>query len=110
MEGAREMKRYSFLKENGEVLRLIITEEQLQVEEMQKALENWKERWNLFSEGVDTRVRQKPNEQIVFSDDKVLWEGNEWEIRKTDEKWVCHFENQILLLSILVDQGYIIEP
>jgi hypothetical protein len=104
------MKRFTYIKEDGSVLRLVLTKEQMKAEEVKKALENWKKRWTLISEGYDTTLRQNPNGQIIFSDDRLLLNGNEWEIREIGGIWFCSFQGEDKLLQENLDKGYIIEP
>jgi hypothetical protein len=104
------MIRFSFEKENGELLRLILTRDKLELEEFKAAVDSWKKRWKLFSEGEDTKVRQEPNGQIVFSDDTLLYLQEKWSIRRVDEKWEAFCGDKTLPLTAIVQEAFIIEP
>jgi hypothetical protein len=104
----QEMNRFAFQKENGEVLRLILSKEQQKVEEFMMALGSWKRSMKLFSTGEDTKVRQ--NGQIVFSDDILDVEGVRWHIIHEEGKWLAQTGELKMPLQTMVDHSFIIEP
>ncbi len=103
------MKRFSYRKPDGGILRLVLTDKQLENEIYKKALEEWAKQWELFSTGEDTKIRQDPMGQIVFSDDVLFWNGEKWKI-KYDRGWIAYLGDKELPLIPLINEVFIIEP
>jgi len=103
------MNRFAFQKENGEVLRLILTKEQLKVEEFILALASWKKSMRLFSTGEDTHYRQ--GEQIIFSDDILRIGTIDYYIVLENGKWFAKGEDEgFRKIEDLIPRAFIIEP